>query len=279
MSTDHSGTVWIGSAGPWASVLPPLLDNAGLIDSLKGHRRVLIKPNLVEALQPPITTPAGLVTTLIDYLLDHLSELQILIGEGTGALDYDTAYCYEQLGYAPLADRQRVELLDLNPSPCRALANPSYARWPELYLPEILFEVFLISVPVLKAHSLSGVTLTMKNMMGCAPPSRYQSGGWGKSAFHRQIHHAIFDLNRYRSPDFTILDASVGLAKAHLWGPTCVPPVNIIAAGYDPVAIDAYGASLLNRSWREIDHIRMADQVLGVAEHLVVPAVVGTPTR
>ena len=107
----------------------------------------------------------------------------------------------------------------------------------------------------------------MKNMMGCAPPSHYQgNGAWGKSSFHNRIHEAIFDLNRYRTPDFTLLDASIGMAQAHLWGPTCTPPVGRLAASWDPVAIDAYGATLLNRDWHEIEHIRLAHESLGSGE-------------
>ncbi|MBE0583239.1 MAG: DUF362 domain-containing protein [Desulfofustis sp.] len=263
-----AGIIWESPAGRWQDVLPPLLDAAGLLDALAGQRQVLIKPNLVEALQPPITTPAGLITVLVDYLLAARDDLRVIVGEGTGSLAYDTGHCYKRLGYLPLGERQRVELLDLNLEPACLLTNPACSRWPELYLPRILFESLLISVPVLKAHSMSGVTLTMKNMMGCAPPAHYQAGGWGKSAFHRHLDQAVFDLNRYRTPDFTILDASVGMAKAHLWGPTCSPPINKVAAAYDPVAIDAYGTTLLQRSWRDIGHIRMAHQVLGTAEHL-----------
>ncbi len=48
-----AGIVWTEQAGRWHDVLPPLLDDARLIDSLTGHEQVLIKPNLVEAPEPP----------------------------------------------------------------------------------------------------------------------------------------------------------------------------------------------------------------------------------
>jgi hypothetical protein len=56
------------------------------------------------------------------------------------------------------------------------------------------------------------------------------------------------------------------MAEAHLWGPTCNPPVNKLATGFDPVAIDSYGAGLLGKNWREIDHIAKVDGELGLAE-------------
>ncbi|MCI5139915.1 MAG: DUF362 domain-containing protein, partial [Candidatus Electrothrix sp. AR1] len=132
--------------------------------------------------------------------------------------------------------------------------------------PKIATDSFLLSVPVLKAHTLAGVTLTMKNMMGLAPPEHYhQGGGWKKAAFHNRVHEAVADLNRYRSPDFTVLDATIGMAEAHLWGPTCNPPVKKLVAGFDPVAMDSYGAALLGKDWQSIGHIADVDGELGQA--------------
>lgn len=271
----EAGVVWSTSLGYYRETLPQLLDAAGLIDDLDGFHTVLIKPNLVEALDPPITTHADLTEALVDYLRAHRSDIRIIIGEGTGSLQYDTFHCFRSLGYTRLAERARVELVDLNVEPCRHLVNDACTRWPELYLPELLFNSYLISVPVLKAHSMCRVTLTMKNMMGCAPPAHYHAGGWGKSAFHRGLDEAIFDLNRYRTADFSIIDAAVGMARAHLWGPTCRPPIRKILAGYDPVAIDAFGAGLLGRGWQSVGHIRMAAGTLGTAQPLDIrePAV------
>ncbi len=265
------GTIWSGPSSTIDETLAAILEAADLYEILNDHQQVVLKPNLVEALQPPITTPASLVSAIVALLTARCPHLKIIIAEGTGSLSYDTFHCFDVLGYLPLAGRDNVRLVDLNQEPSRRLQKSGCSRWPEMYLPELILESFLISLPVLKAHSLARVTLTMKNMMGCAPPAHFQgNGGWGKSAFHRQIHAAVFDLNRYRTPDFTILDASVGMAQAHLWGPTCEPPVGKIAAAYDPVAIDAYGTSLLGRSWKDIEHIRVAHQVLGCADPLAV---------
>ncbi|NOX26449.1 MAG: DUF362 domain-containing protein, partial [Deltaproteobacteria bacterium] len=122
-----------------------------------------------------------------------------------------------------------------------------------------------------KAHSLAQVTLTMKNMMGTAPPAHYQkSGHWKKAAFHHRINEAIFDLNQYRTPDFTILDASIGMQQHHMRGPQCDPPHMTLAASRDPVAIDAYGAGVLGRDWHKIGYIAAAHNVLGRAEPLEI---------
>ncbi|WP_456385602.1 DUF362 domain-containing protein [Desulfolithobacter sp.] len=264
------GRVWTTEFSDWDKSLSLLLEQTGLDEHLAETDPpcILIKPNLVEAIPPPVTTPVGLVSTLIDFLR-QVTGRDIIIGEGTGSLRYDTFHCFSELGYTRLASEKNIPLLDLNREKPIRLTNPDCRRWPEIYLPAIALESYLISVPVLKAHSLAGVTLTMKNMMGLAPPDHYcQGGSWKKAAFHEDIQGAIADLNRYRTPDFTILDATVGMCEAHLWGRHCEPPPNLLAGGYDPVALDSFGAGLLGRHWQDIGHIRAVDRELGQATPL-----------
>ncbi len=266
-SQNRDNRVWSASSLNVQLSINTLLDTAGIVEVLNEQKQVILKPNLVETLAPPITTPVTFVEAVIKYITKHCPELRIIVGEGTGSLEYDTFHCFSELGYNRLLSYPNVELIDLNIENLRHMKDPTCKRWPEMYLPELVFESYLISLPVLKAHSLARVTLTMKNMMGCAPPEHFSGGGpWGKSTFHQGMHEAVFDLNRYRTPDFSVIDGSVGMAQAHLWGPTCNPPVETFLASYDPVAIDAYGTTLLKRNWRDVDHISMANGVLGNAD-------------
>lgn len=271
MDKSHkTGTIYTTSLISWQDSLEPLLDRTGLVEQIPDHQTILIKPNLVENLQPPVTTPVALVASLVDYLQKRTANT-IIIGEGSGALNYETWHPFEQLGYTRFAEEKGIELVDLNKEPCRRRKLTHCKRWPELFLPEIAYNCFLLSIPVLKVHTLAGVTLTMKNMMGLVPPAHYQQGNsWKKSSFHTNIQESIADLNRYRTPDFTILDATIGMAESHLWGRIYDPPINIVAAGYDPVAMDAYGAGLLGKDWRHINHIADVHQELGQAKHLQI---------
>ncbi len=267
----NNSTVYTSLFTSWQESVPRLLDATGLPDRLAAEKRIIIKPNLVEPLKPPITTPVELIAALVDFIHASLPHLEIIIGEGCGSSSKNTWQIFDTLGYSKLADRTGVTLLDLNEAPLVHMQDSKCGRWPEMYLPRIVFESFLISVPVLKAHSLAGVTLTMKNMMGLVPPAHYQQGGhWKKAAFHQNIQEAVFDLNRYRTPDFTLLDATIGMQEAHLWGPTCDPPPNRLAAGYDPVAMDSYGSSLLGIKWNSVGHLDMAHGILGSAAPLTV---------
>ena len=248
----------------WKTSVYELLISADLSENLKDHQTILIKPNLVSKDPPPITTPVELVEAIIDFIQEKFPSKNIIIGEGTAMPNDSTFEVFKALGYNLLSTKKGVTLVDLNEADLIHLKNSTLKRLPEIYLPKIAFECFLISVPVLKAHSLSKVTLTMKNMLGFPPPKHYQKGGsWKKSSFHENIEEAIFDLNCYRKPDFSILDATIGMKDAHLWGDTLKPHPNKIIASYDPVALDAFGALVLKKKWDDIGHIRMADGILG----------------
>lgn len=269
VSKNNNSIVYTSNFITWQESIPRLLAASGLSDRIATEKIILIKPNLVEPQKPPITTPVALVAVLVSFIQAFHPHLEIIIGEGCGSSHLNTQQIFEVLGYTRLAGLKHIKLMDLNEAPLVHRENRDCSRWPEMYLPRIVFESFLISVPVLKAHSLAGVTLTMKNMIGLAPPKHYQKGGsWKKASFHQRIQEAVFDLNRYRTADFTLLDATIGMQEAHLWGPTCDPPPNRLAASFDPVAIDSYGCGLLDIKWDSINHILMANGVLGSAAPL-----------
>jgi uncharacterized protein (DUF362 family) len=238
------------------ATVPRVLDAVGAAAVLRQQTTVLLKPNLVNASPPPVTTPVECVEALVEYVR-ACSRATVVVGEGCGAAEMETPEVFRRLGYTEMARRLGVELIDLNHAPLRRLARPECEVFPEMHLPEIALAHYLISVPVLKAHSLADVTGTMKNMMGLCPPEHYAGGsrGWKKAVFHRRMHESIIDLNRYRTPDLTLLDATVGMAEFHLGGAHCDPPVNKLLASFDPLAIDRRGAELLRIDWRQVGHL------------------------
>ncbi len=240
----------------YASSVPKVLDSIGAGPVIAKQRAILIKPNLVTNKPFPITTPPECCEAIIDYIISF-SKAPVVIAEGIGDPDYTTMEVFETLGYTQLASRKKVSLADLNNEPLMRLDNSECPRFPEFFMPVIAMNHFIISVPVLKAHLLSDFTGTLKNMIGLAPPKLYAGNGgiWNKAEFHIDIHQAIIDLNRYRTPDLTVLDASVGMAQSHLGGPVCNPPVKRLVAGFDPVATDRTAAELLNLDWRTIGHL------------------------
>jgi uncharacterized protein (DUF362 family) len=68
---------------------------------------------------------------------------------------------------------------------------------------------FLVSMPKVKAHHWSGVTLGMKNMFGVVPGSRY---GWPKNILHwNGIQQSILDICATVPVHFVIADAIMAM--------------------------------------------------------------------
>ena len=232
------------------------LDQLDVKKVLGSQTAILLKPNLINASPHPVTTPAACCEAIIKYIRAY-SDAEIVIGEGCGDPSFETPEVFKRCGYTDLAKAYDIELVDLNTAPLRHLENPDCPLFPDMYLPEIAFTHYLISVPVLKAHSIAEITGTLKNMMGLAPPKHYSGrfGSWKKAVFHNKMQQALIDLNHYRHADLSIMDASIGLADYHLGGSHCSPPANKILASFNPAELDREAARLLGMDWRKIKHL------------------------
>ncbi|KAA0253511.1 DUF362 domain-containing protein [Acidobacteria bacterium ACD] len=96
----------------------------------------------------------------------------------------------------------------------------------------------LINVPVAKHHDLTGVTCGLKNWIGITGKLRVM--------FHDDIQRSIAELAALMRPTLTVVDASRVLMHHGPVGGSLddVKPVRAVAAGLDPVALDAWACSL-----------------------------------
>jgi uncharacterized protein (DUF362 family) len=112
----------------------------------------------------------------------------------------------------------------------------------------------VINVPVVKHHSLSKVTIGMKNWLGVL--------GAGRNRLHQDIDRAQAELGATFRPTLTVVDATRVLAANGPVGGSLadVREVNAVAAGTDPVLCDAWGASLLGHRPAELPFLAEAER-------------------
>ena len=119
----------------------------------------------------------------------------------------------------------------------------------------------VINVPVVKHHSLSRATLGMKNWFGAIVGRR--------ANLHQRIAQVCAELGTAFRPTLTVIDATRILTGG---GPTggslaLVRPADCIAVATDPVAADAWGATLLDLRPDDLPHIPIAARLgLGTAD-------------
>jgi uncharacterized protein (DUF362 family) len=124
----------------------------------------------------------------------------------------------------------------------------------------VLAADFIVSMPKVKTHHWTGVTLSMKNMFGIVPGCRY---GWPKNVLHwAGIHESILDICATVRPHFVIAD---GLVAMEGDGPLNGIPkrLNTILLADDPVAADAMLTRLLGFKVNAVRHIRTAAEFIG----------------
>ena len=224
------------------------LDLIGVAERLPQDRFVIIKPNLTNSNKPPTTTDVRAVEAVYLYCRDNC-KTEIAVGEGTGnGVTKDT---FRANGYTELAEKCRIRLIDFNQESAVRLENDDALQWKEFYLPEIALGAFIISLPVLKDHSFTVTTISMKNMFGLLPDKF-------KAKYHAKgMNNVVVDINTVLRSTLTVIDGFVGMeGRGPVWGTPV--QMNLIIAGTDPVATDATACRVMGVKPRKIHYIQRA---------------------
>ena len=249
----------------YATSVPKALDAIGAGELLPDDRLVIVKPNLTINRPPPVTTNVGAAEAVIDYVRAHCGA-EVVIGEGCG--QGETADLFEDCGYRELAERKGIRLIDFNTAPEARLTRDDARVLKEFFMPAVCVDAFIISLPVLKDHSMTTTTIAMKNFFGLASAPHYR-GAWNKSDLHSpSTHGCVVDICCYKKPDLCVVDAAVGLVGAHLHGEP--KAFDAILASVDPVAVDAVGSKMLGHKPEKIKYLKWADGLLGSMQNIEV---------
>ena len=246
------------SGEPAAATKKALETLGGIGRFVKKGQKVVIKPNMSFAKTPDFaasTHPLVVVAVAQACLeagarevlvLDHTLQRAELCLERTGIREA----CRNMPGVHVLALQDRKFFKEIRVPQGKVLDKVEVLR-------DILDSV-LISVPVAKSHSATGVSLGLKGLMGLI---------WDRESFHFQfnINQGIADLATVIKPQLTVLDATRALASGGPGGPGEVKKPNLIVAGVDPVAVDSYGVGIVpwygrNFKGRQVEHLLIAHQ-------------------
>ncbi len=120
---------------------------------------------------------------------------------------------------------------------------------------DVLEAPCLINMPVAKSHGGATLTLSMKNWMGSVSDRGY----WHK----HNLHQCIADFSTLIKPSLIIVDALRIMLTNGPQGPGKLAFPNQLIFGTDPVAVDAYAATLFGKQPFDVRYIKMAHD-LGV---------------
>lgn len=224
-------------------------------------RVVVLKPNLVDYAPGQAINTHPLLVVAAAECLRRLGAKTVVVAEGPGH-QRDTQLVLVESGYRQRLRDQRIRFVDLNRDELvRTPLRASYTGMRHLWLPKTVVQAdFLVSMPKVKTHHWSGVTLSMKNMFGVVPGSKY---GWPKNILHwKGIQESVLDICATVPVHFVIADAILAMEGNGPLNGTPQPLGRLILAD-DPVAADATCARLMGFDPDRIVHIREASKFLG----------------
>ena len=225
------------------------------IEGLGGMKRfvsrgdvVWVKPNIAWDRAPELaanTNPA-VVAAVVRMCFDAGAKI-VKVGDNPCNLPEKT---YVSTGIPAAAEALGAQIVTLDRKRFRETAIKGERVKSIPIYPEILDCDVLINVPIAKHHRSAGLTLTMKNYMGVIEK---------RQTFHQAIPECLVDLTRFMGPRTAlhVLDC-VRVLDDH--GPRGGDPADVrvkttVAAGMDPVALDAFGADLMGRKPSEIGSV------------------------
>lgn len=165
----------------------------------------------------------------------------------------DPRRCFARSGISAAAAAAGAEVIESHRLAMVPAALAGLAAGIEV-VEELLKADRVINVPVVKHHSLSRVTLGMKNWYGVL--------GTGRNRLHQSIDRSIAELGAAFRPTLTVVDATRVLLRNGPQGGSLndVKAVNAVAAGTDPVLCDAWGAAQLGHLPASLPFIELAQQ-------------------
>ena len=223
------------------------LDLLGGLTSIIGQAdTVVVKPNLVEV---PFETTGGSVVTdprvleaLVGLLKDHgVKRVQVAEGKSVNLKHIASGprKAFEDSGLGDVIRRAGGEILGWDEGDFVPVDVPGGQLYETIGIPRSILEAdAFISVPKLKTHCQTEITIGMKSMQGVFSTE-------DKVNFHNEAFPwKMVDILRVAKPHLTVVD---GLICGEGYGPIYTDPVemNLIVASEDVVAVDAVCSAIM----------------------------------
>jgi len=248
-----------------------IFDSLGGASLLKSSGDVYIKPNGVGA-DPYVYTRPEVLEAAIRYWR-KAGARKIFIIENSSQGNY-TRLVFEMIGYSKVCRENGAIPVYLDEEKTVSFnftgKGPATDRDPRGYelttfgMPKTVAEKLIrdkgknlyINIPKLKTHTLSVVSLGIKNQWGFPPHG-------DRCLDHNyNLHSKIAGLLDHVRPDVTLIEGVEGTIHGHYplrsMSNKCVRPFKVLAGGLNVVAVDIVGARMFGLGVGDIPHLRIA---------------------
>jgi len=224
----------------------------------RGLNTVVVKPNIVEI---PYSLTYGSVITdprvleaMVQLLRDY-GVKRVVVAEGKSVNmryeDIDPEDVFEKTGLKEVIVRSGGEIMGWHEESYVEIENPQGEILSRVRVPRSVLEAeMFISVPKLKTHCQTEITVGIKSMQGVYNVS-------DKVMLHNEsFPWKMIDMLRVLRPNLSIVD---GLIAGEGYGPIYSEPVkmDLIISSEDVVAVDAVSSYIMGIDPMEVPMIRL----------------------
>ena len=250
------------------------IEAAGQPDLNSGDT-VIVKPNLCapKPYDSGVITNIEVTKAICKYLIEEMN-VKPLVGD-MPIVGWDPKEVYQKLRIKEEVEKVGAQFLDFSEEEFIKIEIPDGKKLKSVKILKKVFEVDgIISVPVMKNHFLTGVTLSIKNLKGLIAQDQ-------RTKIHvLGLHEPIVDLFQALKGQikYAIVDGTYAANQVKPSGPYYGPiepgeivKMDLIIAGKDPVAVDAVTSRVMGLDPTKIKIISIAaERGLGEIENIEV---------
>ncbi|RLB02172.1 MAG: hypothetical protein DRG83_08950 [Deltaproteobacteria bacterium] len=241
------------------------------LTGLKGSK-VLVKPNCGRPFPPGsgVVTAPSVVAGVVDYLRDLGAK--VTIGESC-IMGVNAKEAFQKSGIAEVANERKIPLLDLDEGGGEVISIEGGTVLSQVRVSSKLKEYdFVVTVPVMKTHMHTVVSLGLKNMKGVLwrrEKVRFHQlkAPHSVTRGYKELDLAIADLSKAIMPGLSVIDGTIGMEGL---GPSAGMPkkVGMVICSINPIAADLIAAYLMGFDPPKIPHLRLIAEGHGLSADL-----------
>lgn len=213
---------------------------------------VIVKPNIGWDRTPEqaACTNPEVVKAVVELCVDAGAK-EVIVMDNTINPSRRT---YARSGIAKAAKDAGAKVPYVNPHHLKKMAlNGEWFKEWEVYSDFVEADK-IINVPIAKTHSLSRLTMGLKNWLGAV--------GGARNQLHQGLDYAMVDLARFFKPALTVLDAYRILTRNGPQGGRLSDAElrKTVVAGVDYVAVDAFGATFFGIEPIDLPFLKLSNE-------------------
>jgi len=243
-----------------------------------GKKRIILKPNFVASNIQLSATHCETIEGILEFFKSIKKIENVIIAESPA--DGPTIVAYDNYNFMPLAEKYKVQLVDLDETPIQLLylLDEMDFRPKPVRVSSYLMDRnnFVVSVARMKTHDRIIATLSLKNIVVGAPikdigfvsgRNRPEGTRNDKPIVHgngiRGINYNLFTSAYHLRPDLAFIDGYDGMQGN---GPTrgTVVDSRVCLAGLDWLSVDRIGVELMGIDAAKVGYMNFcADAGMG----------------